>query len=312
MSRFQILRSLMNRHRNQLLLTYVLFSLEMLGALLRPFFLGEAINDLLKGSYRGLIVLSVVHVAWLIIGTLRHMFDTRAYSAIYVSLVTKFLSRRIYKEDVSKLSAHSTLAREFVDFLEFDLVYVIEAMYNIFGSLILLFFYNSSVVVLCLSVLIPVVLISKVYGKRMMYLNKQKNDELERQVDIISEGERSSINKHYNNLRQWQIRISNQEAWNFGFMELLVMVVLGASLLITYKASGTALAAGNMVGIFFYVTNFTKGLDTIPYTIQRLTSLSDITRRIELQAEDFPEENNGMIKREHGIDMGKAGRLAGV
>ena len=136
----------MNRHRNQLLLTYILFSLEMLGALLRPFFLGEAINDLMKGSYRGLVVLSAVHIAWLIIGTLRHMFDTRAYSAIYVSLVTKFLSRRIYKEDVSKLSAHSTLAREFVDFLEFDLVYVIEAAYNIFGSLILMFFYDASVV----------------------------------------------------------------------------------------------------------------------------------------------------------------------
>ena len=72
----------MNRHRNQLLLTYILFSLEMLGALLRPFFLGEAINDLMKGSYKGLIVLSVVHVAWLIIGTLRHMFDTRAYSVL--------------------------------------------------------------------------------------------------------------------------------------------------------------------------------------------------------------------------------------
>lgn len=307
MSRFQILRSLMNRHRSQLILTYVLFSLEMLGALLRPFFLGEAINDLLKGSYRGLIVLSAVHVAWLIIGTLRHMYDTRAYSAIYVSLVTKFLSRRIYKEDVSKLSAHSTLAREFVDFLEFDLVYVIEAMYNIFGSLVLLFFYNSSVVVLCLSVLIPVVLISRVYGKRMVFLNKQKNDELEQQVDIITGGDRKTISNHYNNLRKWQIRISNQEAWNFGFMELLVMVVLGTSLLITYKASGVAIAAGNMVGIFFYVTNFTKGLDTIPYTIQRLTSLNDITRRIELQVEDFPEENKTTNNRKVGI-----GHLAGT
>ncbi|MBL0055277.1 MAG: hypothetical protein IPP31_03610 [Chitinophagaceae bacterium] len=296
MSRFQILRSLMNKHRNQLVFTYILFSLEMLGALLRPFFLGEAINDLLKGSYRGLIILSVVHVAWLIIGTLRHMYDTRTYSAIYVSLVTKFLSRRIYKADVSKLSAHSTLAREFVDFLEFDLVYVIEAVYNIFGSLVLLYFYDSTVVVLCLSVLIPVILISRVYGKRMMFLNKKKNDELEQQVDIIASGDRKSMHDHYNNLRKWQIRISNQEAWNFGFMELLVMIVLGASLLITYKVTGPAIAAGNIVGIFFYVTNFTKGLDTIPYTVQRLTSLSDITRRIELQVEDFPEDKKRILE----------------
>src|ERR1700712_2142456 len=101
MSRFEILRKLMQKHRMQLVFTYVLFSLEMLGTLLRPFFLGEAINDLMKGSYRGLIILSIVHLAWLIIGTLRHRFDTRTYSAIYTSLVTRFLSRKIDQSDVS-------------------------------------------------------------------------------------------------------------------------------------------------------------------------------------------------------------------
>ncbi len=289
MSRFQILKSLMLKHRSQLVFTYILFSLEMLGGLLRPFFLGMAINDLMKGSYEGLILLSVAHVITLSVGTLRHMYDTRTYSAIYVSLVTKFLSRRIYQKDVSKLSAHSTLAREFVDFLEFDLVYVIEAVYNLLGSLILMFFYDSKVVLLCLAVLVPVVLVSKLYGNKMMRLNKLKNDELENQVDVISNGNTKELKKHYNNLRFWQIKISNQEAFNYGFMELLVMIVLGASLLLTYKTSGAAILAGNVVGIFFYVTNFAKGLETIPYMVQRLTSLSDITRRIELHAEDFPE-----------------------
>jgi hypothetical protein len=86
--------------------------------------------------------------------------------------------------------------------------------------------------------------------------------------------------------------MSDQEAFNFGFMELMVMIVLGVSLLLTYQTSGTAILAGNIVGIFLYVTNFAKGLETIPYTIQRLTSLTDITRRIELQKDDFGEETN--------------------
>jgi ABC-type multidrug transport system fused ATPase/permease subunit len=307
MSRFQILKSLMNKHRRQLLLTYILFSLEMLGGLLRPLFLGMAINDLFKGSYEGLILLSAVHFVTLIIGTLRHMYDTRTYSAIYVSLVTKFLSRRTYKADVSKLSAHSTLAREFVDFLEFDLVYVIEAVYNLFGSLILMFFYDASVVLLCLAVLLPVMLISYKYGKRMKRLNKLKNDELEQQVDVISSFDRKKVHNHYNNLRSWQIKISNQEAWNFGFMEFLVMIVLGASLLLTYKTSGSAILAGNVVGIFFYVSNFAKGLETIPYMVQRLTSLTDITRRIELQVEDFPEDNNPLkpVRKEKRSKVGE-------
>jgi ABC-type multidrug transport system fused ATPase/permease subunit len=261
----------------------------------------------MKHSYQGLILLSVAHIVTLSVGTLRHMYDTRTYSAIYVSLVTKFLSRRIYQKNVSKLSAHSTLAREFVDFLEFDLVYVIEAAYNIFGSLILMFFYDASVVLLCLAILLPVIGISYKYGKKMNRLNKLKNDELEQQVDVITNGNAAALKEHYNNLRRWQIKTSDQEAFNFGLMEFLVMIVLGASLLLTYKTSGTAILAGNVVGIFFYVTNFAKGLETIPYTVQRISSLTDITRRIELQVEDFPEDNNNLkpVRKEKRVKVGE-------
>lgn len=298
MLRFEILKKMMQQHRARLVLTYILFSLEMLGSLMRPFFLGEAVNDLIKGSYQGLIILSAVHLAWLIIGTLRHRYDTRTYSAIYTSLVTRFLSRRITRADVSKLSAHSTLAREFADFLEFDLVYVIEAAYNLLGSAILLYFYDRSVVVLCLAILLPVAGISYVYGKRMKRLNRLKNDELEQQVDIISSGDNRAISRHFNNLRHWQIRISDQEAWNFGIMELMVMVVIGISLLITNTVSGSTILAGNLIGIYTYILRFVSGLDTIPYMVQRLSSLNDITRRIELQAEDFPADGTEPWHRE--------------
>jgi ABC-type multidrug transport system fused ATPase/permease subunit len=290
MSRFEILKNLMLKHRYQLLLTYLLLALEMTGSLLRPFFLGMAINDLMKGSYEGLILLSGVHLLYLIAGTIRHMLDTRTYSRIYTSLVTRFLSRRIHASEVSKLSAHSTLAKEFVDFLEFDLVYVFEAAFNIFGSLLLLFFYDPAVVLLCFSILLPVAAISYFYGKKMKRLNRLKNDELENQVDIIGAANKPAMVRHYDNLRSWQIRISDQEAWSFGIMEILVLVVIAASLIITHQADGTTILAGNLVGIYNYILKFVSGLDTIPYTVQRLTSLSDITKRIELQAVDFPEQ----------------------
>ena len=298
MSRFAILKQIMLQHRYRLLFTYVLFSLEMLGNLLRPFFLGLAVDDLIKGSYKGLVLLSAVHLGWLIIGTIRHRLDTRTYSAIYTSLVTKFLARRYNKSDVSKLSAHSTLAREFVDFLEFDLAYVVEAFYSIVGSLLLLFFYDTSVVMVCLGILLPVTGLSYFYGKKMRNLNKQKNDELENQVDIISTGNNHLIRQHYDNLRKWQIRISDQEAWNFGIMEIMVMVVIGLALLITNKTTGAGIEAGSLIGIYSYIQRFVSGLDTIPYTVQRLSSLNDITRRIELQEDDLgmPDPVNIRVK----------------
>lgn len=290
MLNMNVLSRLIRRHKMRLGVTYLLFSLEMTGALLRPFFLGMAINDLMQGSYRGLIILSAVHFAWLVIGTLRHRYDTRTYSTIYTSLVTKFLSGRIQSAEVSKLSAHSTLAREFVDFLEFDLVYIIEALYNILGSMILLFFYQSSVVLLCLVILLPVMVISYIYGKKMKRLTRLKNDELEKQVNIISSGDKKAIHRHFNNLRKWQIRISDQEAWNFGIMEMMVMVVIALSLLITHQVAGTTVLAGNIIGIYNYILKFVSGLDTIPYTVQRIAALNDITQRVQIQMNEREEE----------------------
>lgn len=275
------------KHKYRLVLTYSLFSLEMLGSLLRPYFLGEAVNDLLKGSYFGLMMLALVHFAYLAAGTLRHRVDTRTYTAIYTSLVTKMLSRRFEDEDISRLSAHSTLAREFIDFLEFDLNFIIEACYNLVGSLILLMFYNKAVVLVCLGVLVPVCFISYGYGKRMKKLTQFKNDELELQVDVISTKDVKEINRHYRLLRKWQIRISDREAWNFGIMELLVLTVITLSLLVVTYHSKKTLEAGDIIGIYTYILKFVSGLDTIPYTVQRYSTLKDITQRIELEEEDL-------------------------
>ena len=284
MSRFTVLSRLFSKYKYRLIATYSLFALEMLGNLMRPFYVGEAINDLIKGSYRGLINLAIVHIAYLVIGTIRHMYDTRTYSSIYTSLVTKMLGRSFVIEEVSKLSAHSTLAREFIDFLEYDLTYIIEALYNIFGALIMLYFYHHAVVIVCLSVLLPVILIGYRYGKFMKDLTKAKNDELEKQVDIISTNNKKKIEAHYLSLRNWQIRISDKEALNFGLMEVLVLFVIVFSLLMMNKTSADA-PAGDIVGIYTYLLKFVSGMDTIPYTIQRLSTLHDITQRIELDTE---------------------------
>lgn len=286
MTRIYVLKNIFLKYKLQLGVTYILFAIEMLGLLLRPYFLGEAVNDLIAGKYNGLIYLVIAHLIWLVAGTFRHMFDTRTYSAIYTDLVTNLLLRRSKNSEVSKLSAHSTLAREFVDFLEFDLYYIIEAIYNLLGSLILLLFYDKMVVLVCLSVLIPVSIISFFYGKKMRRLNKLKNDELENQVNVITDNDSLQIKTHYQNLRKWQIKISDKEAWNFGIMEIMVLIVITISLLITVNQSSRIILAGDIIGIYNYVLKFVTGIDTIPYSVQRFASLKDIMKRVEVVDEN--------------------------
>jgi ABC-type multidrug transport system fused ATPase/permease subunit len=277
-----MLQQVFKKYKFRLLITYLLFSIEMIGLLMRPFFLGKAIDGLVLGNNWGLYELIAIHLLWIVVGVARHQYDTRTYSAIYTSLVVGMLSKKNETTNVSKLAAHSTLAREFIDFIEFDLIYVIEAFYSIVGSLILLFFYDKKVVGICLLILVPVSILSYFYGKKMKNLNKNKNDELEQQVDIIGSGSYTKIENHYNLLKKWQIKISDQEAINFGAMELLVLVVIAFSLYITSNIShAEAIKPGVLIGIYSYISKFTTGLETIPYTVQRLSNLQDITRRIE-------------------------------
>jgi ABC-type multidrug transport system fused ATPase/permease subunit len=267
---------------------------------MRPFFFGLAVNDLLAGHYRGLILLSAVHFSWLVIGTIRHMYDTRTYTQIYTSLVTGFMEKKLKSTEISKLSAHSMLAKDFVDFLEYDFVYIIEAIYNLLGSMILLYvFYDKAVVGVCLAILLPVIAISHFYGRKMKRLTKQKNDELEKQVDVITAGDKQEVKSHYEKLRKWQVRISDQEAWNFGVMEILVMIVIGASLLVTKSSIGSTILAGSVIGIYNYILKFVSGLDTIPYTVQRLTSLIDIAERIESHSEEAIEIDSDHYEPRH-------------
>ncbi len=268
-------------NKKRLIITYGLFSLEMLGTLVKPNFLGDAVNDLTKGGYKLLIVFLLVHLAWLIVGMLRMRYDTRTYSTIYNNIITQFLAKKKETDSVSKLSALSTLSREYTDFLEYDLIFILEAFYNIFGSLFFIFFYDKRVILICLIVLVPIVFLSKWYGKKMGYLTLQKNDELEKQVDIISTYNEHIIKKHYNLLQKWQIKIADQQAFNFGIMEIFVMLLLGVSLIVSTRLNNEAMNAGDIISFYFYVLLFTKGIDTIPYITEKYAALKDITKRVQ-------------------------------
>jgi ABC-type multidrug transport system fused ATPase/permease subunit len=274
------IKNIIADNKKRLFATYFLFSVEMAAALVKPYFLGEAVNDLLKGGYKILLVFLLIHLAWLLVGMLRMRYDTRTYTTIYNDIITKFLAKNKEQKNVSKLSALSTLSREYTDFLEYDLIFILESFYNIFGSLVLIYFYDKRVIFICMITLVPILFLSKYYGKRMGVLTKQKNDELENQVDIIATYDEEKIKTHYSYLQKWQIKISDQQALNFGVMELFVMVLLGGSLIISTHFNSDTLNAGQIISFYFYLLKFTSGLDTIPYITEKYASLKDITKRM--------------------------------
>jgi len=74
-------------------------------------------------------------------------------------------------------------------------------------------------------------------------------------------------------LRYWQIKISDQEAWNFGAMGLLVLLIVAASLYVTSWVTHTdEIAASNLVGIFMYVKDMVMDLILFPTLFNALVT----------------------------------------
>ena len=264
---------------HRLFLTYALFNVENLLRLAQPLVLGWAINDLLNSSYAGLVWFVGQHIAHLIVGTIRQMYDTRTFTSIYSNLATELVvDQRSQDVDVSRVAARSTLSREYVEFFERYVPMMIRAGYSVVGALLMLSFYDGMLIPICLALLIPAIFINRWYAKRTLRLSKNLHDELENEVDVIGPGLRTQVRTHYDSVAGWRIKLSDSEAVNFGLMELFVLSVLIVALIRICGAPTTA--AGDIFAVFRYLMMVIMGLDTVPRLVQQVSRLRDINRRL--------------------------------
>lgn len=281
------LLGLFRLYRWRILLTYGLFNLENLLRLAQPLALGLAVNGLLRSSWCGLAVLVGQHLSYMLVGVLRQAYDTRAFTAIYTDLATRLvLEQQGRKVDVSCVAARSALSRAFVDFFERDVPLVVQALYSVGGALVILFFYDWGLPLLCLGLLVPGFLLNRWYGRRTLLFNGRLHDELEREVEVIGQGRPADVRGHYERVARWRVKLSDCEALNFGVMEVFVLAVLAAALVRTCGNPGVA--AGDIFAVFRYVLMFVTALDSVPLLVQQVSRLQDIRWRLQAEGPGLP------------------------
>lgn len=272
------LRAIFANNRAKLLLTYGLFNVENVLRLAQPFVLGLAINGLLQNSSFGLWLFVGQHLAHLLMSSLRQMYDTRVFSGIYTNLATQLIvSQRQGEVGLSQVAARSSLSREFVEFFENQVPLLIRAGYSIVGALAMLAVYDWRLVPICLGLLLPAVVLNRVYARRTFELNRHLHDELEREVDVIDDSQESKVRRHFDAVAGWRVKLSDCEAINFATLELFVLGVLVLVLLKTCSTS--QIAAGDIFAVFRYVLLLLMGMDSVPKLVQHVSRLRDLSHR---------------------------------
>ncbi|MDG2388925.1 MAG: ABC transporter six-transmembrane domain-containing protein [Planctomycetaceae bacterium] len=281
------LKGLFRKHRGKMLLTYSLFNVENLLRLAQPAALGWAINDLLNDRWMGVWVLVTQHLAHMLIGTVRKMYDTRAFTSIYSELATDVITRqKAQDEAVSRIAARSAMSREYVDFFEWYVPMIIRSGYSIIGALVMLGLYDPWLVVYCGGLIIPAMILNTWYSRKTLKLSTGLHNQLEHEIDIIQEGDKSDVREHFDQAASWRIRLSDAEAVNFGFMELFILGVIIACL-VRFCSQGTP-EAGDIFAVFRYVLMFMMGMDSAPRLVEQMSRLKDIGQRTGPQKRGGP------------------------
>lgn len=272
------------RYPRQLAFTYALFAAENAIALALPWALGYAVDALARDRYHGLVGLAAAYLAHIVIGVSRRVTDSRVFLAIYGDLCQELVAeQRQHGVEVSQVAARSSLMRLLVDFFEADLLFMIQSASFLIGALLLLCSYDVVLGALSSLLLVPFGIANAAYSNRLRHLNRGLHDRLECEVDVIARNSTAEVAAHYRDLAFWRIRISDWEAANTGFVQLLLTVLILASIyrlcVVRQAAAGETLAAVR------YVLMLISAAGAFPMIMQQFTRVRDVLQRVCVPAQ---------------------------
>lgn len=279
MQQVQPFKTVFFRFKWKISLTLALVVIESILGIFYPLLIGIAINDLLDNSYQGVYWLTLLGVSSLLIGSLRRLYDTRAYGSIYLKTVTEMISKEHKNSrSTSSISARSHLMTEFVEFLENSMPDLVESIIAIIGILIIIATLNLNVFYACIALLLMIAITYLLTGKKNYSLNKGYNDELEKQVTAISSRKNLVGHKHFRALMQWNIALSDLETFNYfiiwsGVIALFIYtpVIVVADGVLTY---------GLVFSILMYTYDYIGKLVLMPLHVQQAIRLFEISQRL--------------------------------
>ncbi len=269
------LTGIWNTYRARIAGTLSLLTVERLLGVAVPFVLGVAINDLIAGSLRGVWWLVALEVTALLIGTGRRLYDSRVYAGIYSDVADNTAQRTDIS--VSRRAARLGLARELVDFFEWELPELLAALVGILGALTMLIYLLPSVGALSIVVGLLVAVVFVLSRGRMFNLNKLLNNELERQVTMLESGRAFLRWRHLSRLARWRIHLSDLEAVNFAIAELLLSALIIGAVVVTVR---TGLSVGEVFAVLTYLIGLAENLIVLPWTYQQSIRAHEIGGRI--------------------------------
>jgi hypothetical protein len=217
------------------------------------------------------------------VGTLRRSVDPRIYLRVYADIAAAVVrTGREQGIPATVMAARAEISREFINFLEYRVPETLEQAIAIGGALIGLSFFDYRIALACAVVILPLLLIRRIYGKRVLGLQREVHDRLESAFDRFTDMDADQVREYYMGVAGPQQRIANWGAASFGLMRV---VLLGVFLVVLFVAIDLDdFSTGQLYSIVAYLWTFVTSSEYLPELLESWTAVQDLSRRLRSEA----------------------------
>ncbi len=217
------------------------------------------------------------------VGALRRSIDPRIFLGIFTEIATDVA--KLGKEhgySVSKTAARAELSREFITFAQYRVPEIIEQTISIGGAVFALMFFDWRIALSCLFIVLPLLVITQLYNKKVIGLQKDLHDTREEAYEVFSTKDPDKVHAYYTTQRLAELKIANWGAFNFGAMRIFLLLIFLVVLYIAIDLDN--FSTGSIYSIVAYLWTFVTSSEYLPELMESWTSLKDISRRLRTES----------------------------
>ncbi len=279
-----VLKSIIKTHPWKLSITGSLVLAENGLELVYPIAAGIALDAVLQNDImRALYMVGIIFLFWLI-GAIRRAVDTRIYTKIYGDLAGNVIeSERNNNVSASVTIAHTTLARQFVDFFEEQVPAFVTALVSVGGSVVMLLILEPVIGGIATLVLLGFIPFGIRFTGRAEYLASCLHDRQEYEPDVVTSGKSITIKRHFKVLAGRRVALSDLEARAYIVVGMVIAGLFGT--LFVYLSGREGITAGHIYMVMSYIWTFAFSLDEMPAQLQQVGRIKELGSRIRAEDE---------------------------
>ena len=266
------------RHRWSIARIYLYVITGQLLFLVEPYLLGQAIDGLLRGEFKFLLLLLGAFLLESLMVYRRMVFDTKVYVKIYNEIILDYLRRETEASQSARL-ARTDMANGIVGFVEHDMHYFMSSILTLLGSLYFIFL-GSPIAGLAVTLsVIPTLLITKFFYRKVAQAARVGNTHYESKADIIQSGDMKKIEGFYERRKKILVAGSTIQGKHWASLSSTrsAFIIL-AIVIFTHGKLG--LTQGEAVTMYSYISQFLGALLSVPIAVEVITRLKDILGRL--------------------------------